>query len=167
MTEHLTEARKRAGWMRLRDGRIGRVHTWASAIITNLLEPLMIFPGQAAKHAFAIEDALKHAGLLTPDTVVHFPMPAPVDPELLARRIDSLDFGKPFHNRILHACQNHFTWEWTDRGVVDVPQPIVTVADLIAIHEHDLLLLNNLGRGSVERIKQVLGAYGLTLGQGN
>ena len=61
--ERLTKAKKARGWFRLADGRIGRRHTKASAIIRNVIDPVFWF-GQSDKYAFKVEDALKQAGLL-------------------------------------------------------------------------------------------------------
>jgi hypothetical protein len=59
----LTKKRKIEGWFRLEDGRIGRRHTKASAIIRNVIDPVFYW-GQSDKYAFKVEDALKQAGLL-------------------------------------------------------------------------------------------------------
>jgi hypothetical protein len=59
----LTKARRARGWFRLPDGRIGRRHTKASAIIRNIIDPVFWW-GQSDKYAFRVEDALKRAGLL-------------------------------------------------------------------------------------------------------
>ena len=61
--ERLTKAKKARGWYRLEDGRIGRRHTKASAIIRNIIDPVFYW-GQSDKYAFRVEDALKQAGLL-------------------------------------------------------------------------------------------------------
>ncbi len=61
--ERLTKAKRERGWFRLEDGRIGRRHTKASAIIRNIIDPVFWW-GQSDKYAFKVEDALKQAGLL-------------------------------------------------------------------------------------------------------
>jgi hypothetical protein len=64
--KRLTKALKARGWFRLEDGRIGRRHTKASAIIRNIIWPIILCPefDYASRYAFKIEDALKQAGLL-------------------------------------------------------------------------------------------------------
>lgn len=75
----------------------------------------------------------------------------------LDQRLDELDFGPGYGVRLQHAFKMGI---WTIEKTV---YP-VTVRDLVALYEYDIMRQVNLGRGSLNKIKEVLAPHGLHFG---
>ena len=88
-------------------------------------------------------------------------MDHPVDRAFLDRRIDSVDWGKMHNHRV---CGNIQRWDWDDAGTRFECVPLVTVRELVALSEHQILRCPNVGRQTVRRIKSKLAEHGLYLG---
>jgi hypothetical protein len=87
----------------------------------------------------------------------------PVDSDFLDVEISDIDFGKGTTARVRFMCSNYQTYVDSDglgRGNY-TPSPIVTVRDLVARSEAELLREPNIGRLTLDRMKQVLAAHGL------
>ena len=92
---------------------------------------------------------------------------APIDSEFLDVEISDIDFGKGTTARVHFMCSNYQTYVGTTglgRGNY-TPSPIITVRDLVARSEAELLREPNIGRLTLGRIKEVLAEHGLQLRQ--
>jgi hypothetical protein len=85
----------------------------------------------------------------------------PVDRAFLDRRLDSIDWGKGQNNRVRSNIDRAV---WNDKtNDFDYFSP-VTVRELIAIPEYQMLRCPNVGHKTVEHIKSKLAEHGLYLG---
>ena len=88
-------------------------------------------------------------------------MDHPADMAFLNRRIDSIDWGKGYNNRI---CANVQRWVWNDDSDKFDCFSLVTVRELVALNEIQIIRCPNVGVRAVERIKSKLAEHGLYLG---
>lgn len=83
---------------------------------------------------------------------------------ILDQRLDQLDFGPGYTVRLRNRFENFQKlafegghWEYRDA-------PLITVRDLIALSEADILRMPNIGRQSLLRLKAMLAPHGLHFG---
>lgn len=94
-----------------------------------------------------------------------------VDEAFLDRKIEDVDFGgsttrirNMLHNHNVDVGKNSTSYNVTHNGQW-YTRKVETVRDLVALSEKDLLRCYNIGRLSVDRIKGVLSAHGLSLAE--
>jgi hypothetical protein len=83
-----------------------------------------------------------------------------IDVSFLNQRLDSLDFGPGYTVRLRHMFENTWTMDNSDLK-------LVTVRDLVALSEADILRQVNIGKQCLLRLKAMLAPHGLHFGMGD
>jgi hypothetical protein len=81
-----------------------------------------------------------------------------VDMEFLDTKLSDIDFGKGQNGRVRYICNYELV------NGQRVPIRVITVRDLVALSEAEVLRTPNVGRETLKRIKGVLSLHGLYFG---
>jgi hypothetical protein len=83
-----------------------------------------------------------------------------IDQPFLSQRLDRLTFGPGYGVRLQRMFESHR--EYVGGEYIDAP--LVTVRDLIALSEADILREPNIGKQCLSRLKAMLAPHGLHFG---